>query len=880
MKVILKKILLSIILIVILFNFIFETNVTYALTMEEFINFVTAAMGGIVSVVMWPFRIKVVAIAFLINELVTSQLASAGGGPLFITPYNIFFNNSQNKYVPITDINFFDFSNTDATSTKFKESCARWYYNLRTIAAGALMVVLVYIGIRMAISTLSEDKAKYKKMLVDWVMSIALLFLMQYIILFVIELNDTIVIVLDTAVQAADLQDVMSDLALRGLVGVGINSMTATMVYAGIVILTFAFLVAYINRMLKVGFLILISPLITITYALDKIKDNKSQALDTWLKEIIYTILIQPFHCIIYLSYISVCFKLITNGGTSDFGYTAALGDNYNQLVNAVLAIFCIIFIKEAEKIVRKIFGFKDNNERTSFGAGLATTAIVISQVSKSGKAARTVMSKYSNLHVLDKIKGDMNKLGNSNTKLGNALNKVTNSRVANQISAQFGRVAEKTSQMGKKVKKAINGYKNFKENKTFTGRVKKKLREAASNPNNGRLRKFAAAKTYNAIQSLQNLNNMDKVAGSMAAMAAAVSGEGVGKTVAAGAAMGKAAKDFHTSSSAAFADSMQGNQTFEDHQGIVDEVANEDEKDGVDDNGDPKLSPVSEAQEEYDKSVVATDKARKELDKEQDKLAEMRRDPKATQSDIQRQEQAVAAAKNSHTAALHKENVARRNLGTAKKAVKTNVSRNDVLQRKIKGIVEKGQKGEYKTNSQKEQQIKGGMAGTLDEFDAHIYTVSELDKAPEDRTDTALDLEDPANAERLHDVRTALEGAIPEIESVISQRAGVDGSFTEGELRATIDGMFAKLDLKSAGSEIDKIALQYIEEMKQYAEALRKHQDEAVFYYSFKNYEAAGGNAPSGNRMRCLRTASLRCQQPDCSADRTEQTRDNQRKT
>jgi hypothetical protein len=42
-----------------------------------------------------------------------------------------------------------------------------------------------------------------------------------------------------------------------------------------------------------VGFLILISPLITISYAIDKMGDGRAQALNNWFKEFIYNVIIQ-----------------------------------------------------------------------------------------------------------------------------------------------------------------------------------------------------------------------------------------------------------------------------------------------------------------------------------------------------------------------------------------------------------------------------------------------------------------------------------------------------------------------------------------------------------------------------------------------------------
>ena len=56
-----------------------------------------------------------------------------------------------------------------------------------------LLAVLIYIGIKMAISTVASDQAQYKRMLKDWAVSFALLFLLNYIIMFTIEANNALV---------------------------------------------------------------------------------------------------------------------------------------------------------------------------------------------------------------------------------------------------------------------------------------------------------------------------------------------------------------------------------------------------------------------------------------------------------------------------------------------------------------------------------------------------------------------------------------------------------------------------------------------------------------------------------------------------------------
>ena len=147
--------------------------------------------------------------------------------------------------------------------------------------------------------------------------------------------------------------------------------------------------------MIKVGFLIIISPLISLTYTIDKMGDGKAQALGNWLKEFIFTILIQPFHCIMYLAFVRTAFSLIV--GEQDVSIFQAFTDipalftdgDFNQIVNGALAILCLKFIKDGEDIVRKIFGFQDDNSSTSFAAGMAVSMLAVSNAKKIGASAR-----------------------------------------------------------------------------------------------------------------------------------------------------------------------------------------------------------------------------------------------------------------------------------------------------------------------------------------------------------------------------------------------------------------------------------------------------------------------------------------------------------
>ena len=100
------------------------------------------------------------------------------------------------------------------------------------------------------------------------------------------------------------------------------------------------------------GFLIVTAPLITITYPIDKMGDNKAQAFSIWFKELLISAFIQPLHAAIYLV----------------LGFTAGK----IMTVAPILALIMLAMMGQAESIVRQIF--------TMRGGGM-----VVSELGKEG---------------------------------------------------------------------------------------------------------------------------------------------------------------------------------------------------------------------------------------------------------------------------------------------------------------------------------------------------------------------------------------------------------------------------------------------------------------------------------------------------------------
>ena len=204
-------------------------------------------------------------------------------------------------------INFFDENTAESGIQEFiktlKISVATWYNAIRTLAIIASLCVLIYIGIRMAISSVASEKIKYKRMLKDWFVSLVLVFVLHYVIIIIITFSEVLIDLVRTVKQPGfegELFIKLYDGEYKGWQALGMPVILLVMVY-----LQFKFFLIYLKRVIIAAFLIIISPLITITYAIDKADDNKAQAFENWMKEMILIAFIQPMHAILFIIFIA-----------------------------------------------------------------------------------------------------------------------------------------------------------------------------------------------------------------------------------------------------------------------------------------------------------------------------------------------------------------------------------------------------------------------------------------------------------------------------------------------------------------------------------------------------------------------------------------------
>ena len=281
---------------------------------------------------------------------VKSDMSTTG----YFTVEKVVFNQ-----IGMLDANFFNFESTytagDVTievpgyMQTAKENIAKIYYVMRYIALGFSLLTLLYIGIRTAVSSVAETEAKYKKMFVGWIESIVILLLLQYIIAAMFYLSGALLNIcwdiyksLNTTKSANFEENLLVSIfsGYKTISGVGVIYLTLSLWVLAYTHVKFFWL--YIKRVFMTGFLITLSPLITVTYPIDKAGDGKAQAFQGWLRELTITCTIQPIHCVIYM---------IFNETAGEISKVAP-----------VLALIFLVMITYVEKVVRKIILSKDQS--------------------------------------------------------------------------------------------------------------------------------------------------------------------------------------------------------------------------------------------------------------------------------------------------------------------------------------------------------------------------------------------------------------------------------------------------------------------------------------------------------------------------------------
>ena len=317
---------------------------------------VVGAIGGLLSRLV---NIIIIQLDVVMGVLTATTVHLASGKSeteFFFTIDRVVFNR-----INLFNANYFDKeaqydvgdAKVDASDINIaiKEGVITTYEISKILAISLSLLVLIYIGIRMALSTAASDQARYKKMFMGWVESIVILFTTVYIMVAVAEFADLLTGIFynfRTEIIESDPEfffEGVFENKIRGLTFLALFDYSGliltfwSIVYWCLLFLEIKFFCLYMKRLLMTGLLIVVSPLIIVTYSIDKAGDGKAQVFSSWLKEYSVNMLIQPLHALIY-----AIFVLTANG----IAYRAPL-----------VAIALLLSIGSVERMVKVVFDMK-----------------------------------------------------------------------------------------------------------------------------------------------------------------------------------------------------------------------------------------------------------------------------------------------------------------------------------------------------------------------------------------------------------------------------------------------------------------------------------------------------------------------------------------
>lgn len=135
------------------------------------------------------------ALGNLIENLMGGAFELLVGNNMFPWADKVIFNT-----IPLLDINFLNpsqgslfLSSDGQTETILATIVRRIYFTIFAISISLLGIMVAVMAIKLAVSTIASEKAKYKEALTNWVLGIVMIFTVHYLISFLFFANEQVV---------------------------------------------------------------------------------------------------------------------------------------------------------------------------------------------------------------------------------------------------------------------------------------------------------------------------------------------------------------------------------------------------------------------------------------------------------------------------------------------------------------------------------------------------------------------------------------------------------------------------------------------------------------------------------------------------------------
>lgn len=284
------------------------------------------------------------------------------------------------------------------------------YITLRNICGFIMLAGLIFTGIRILITSNTPTKmATWRALLQDWFIGMILLIFSHVIMVGIFYVSDLLTEALRGSLNGFG--GLNFNLIVKCLKSFDSAEQIICLIMLGYMIwLTIVFAVAYFKRLMWICVLTVIAPIVSVMYAFGP---QTKPIYSKWLREYITTVLIQPFHLIIYYTLTAIPLQMVGSSGWSLTG---------TNLLEIVYALAAMSFIRPAEKYIRGLFGMNqgiaelasyDSGKKTVVDIGkTAATIAVTASTAGLGGAAMGAIKGGKAMHAVASV--GKNVLGNS----------------------------------------------------------------------------------------------------------------------------------------------------------------------------------------------------------------------------------------------------------------------------------------------------------------------------------------------------------------------------------------------------------------------------------------------------------------------------------
>ncbi len=350
-------------------NSLASTDVTELKRVSAF-NIASKAIQLILYVIRFVFLILAIAVYTLISITFAGE---------FVSVDQMFFGK-----ISFLNLDFLLNAQGGKMNATYTDTISRVYWMIFYLVIGIHFLLLIVGSIRSMLEMQTADKkAQNKELLTSWIKGMVMLFSVIFIAFTMLYVNDYICKALDTALQNVNglSGNFILDLAARSMKGIGLDANIAFMFAIAIMVITSIMFFYYLRRAVKVGYLIMIAPIVSLTYVTGGL-NGKSNAYGKWIKEYSSNIFIQLFHILIYVSLILPM---------SSLGQIENETNIIKFVPTLLLVFFGLGFIYNAEKLIKKLFSehiSKAEDSKTSLVSVIAVKELAQKTygVAKKGK--------------------------------------------------------------------------------------------------------------------------------------------------------------------------------------------------------------------------------------------------------------------------------------------------------------------------------------------------------------------------------------------------------------------------------------------------------------------------------------------------------------